>query len=204
MRVMKERATFKDYVFGGFLILLPLTIMILVFVWIYNIVASIVEPIIWLAGAKPGIIANMIVLAAVILLCFLIGVFVRTSLGRRLIEFVERNTLYYIPGYQAVKEMLDQFFSFKKGKTPFLSVALVDVYENGNYMTGFITEEQKDHITVFVPTTPNPTSGMIYHVKPKFVKKVDVPVETAFKSVIAGGKGSQKVFEGMEKKKKKK
>jgi uncharacterized membrane protein len=63
-------------------------------------------------------------------------------------------------------------------------------------MTGFITDEHHDGLySVFVPTGPNPTTGYIFHLKPKYVHHVDVPIENAIKSVISCGAGSSDLID---------
>jgi uncharacterized membrane protein len=58
-------------------------------------------------------------------------------------------------------------------------------------MTAFITDtHQNGRYTVFVPTGPNPTSGLIFHIPQEYVHPVGVSVEAAMRSVIGCGAGS--------------
>jgi uncharacterized membrane protein len=62
-------------------------------------------------------------------------------------------------------------------------------------VTCFITDSHDDgSFTVFVPTGPNPTSGLIYHLGGEFVHPVNVPVQEAMRSVISCGAGSGKLL----------
>ena len=77
-------------------------------------------------------------------------------------------------------------------KSPFSSVALIKIYDSDVLMTGFITDEHDtDWKTVFIPTGPNPTTGYIFHLPSERVFPVDVKAETALRSVVACGTGSQ-------------
>jgi uncharacterized membrane protein len=70
-------------------------------------------------------------------------------------------------------------------------VALVQVFGNETPMTAFITDTHDDgRVTVFIPTGPNPTSGLIFHLKKEFVHPVNVTVEETMRSVIGCGAGS--------------
>ncbi len=88
-----------------------------------------------------------------------------------------------------------QFFGAKK--TPFSQVVLVDVFDNGSLMTGFITDDEikEDFFTVFVPTGPNPTNGFIFHVKKDKVKYLDTRPEDAMRTIIGMGTGSRILFD---------
>ena len=87
------------------------------------------------------------------------------------------------------KETVVQFLGDKK--SPFSSVALVQIFGNETLVSAFVTDTHDNgDYTVFVPTGPNPTSGNIYHVKSRFVHPVDVPVEEAMRSIISCGAGS--------------
>ena len=61
-------------------------------------------------------------------------------------------------------------------------------------MTGFITEDQGEILTVFVPTGPNPTSGNIYHVSREQVLFTGISVDNGMKTIISCGAGSTEIF----------
>ncbi|MDA3817791.1 MAG: DUF502 domain-containing protein, partial [Prolixibacteraceae bacterium] len=80
--------------------------------------------------------------------------------------------------------------------TFFSEVVLIDIFNSGVLMTGFITDyqENNDYLTVFVPTGPNPTSGNIYHLPKEKVKRTDISVDYAIKTIISCGAGSENIF----------
>jgi len=135
--------------------------------------------------------------SAILLFFFIIGLVVRT----RWVKFLSRaedRYLQKIPGYKLAKETVKQFFG--KNRSFFKEVVLVDIFNTGVLMTGFITDDNGDMITVFVPTGPNPTSGLIYHVPKERVTKTDAAVDLAMKTIISCGAGSAGVFEMVTKK----
>ena len=110
-------------------------------------------------------------------------------MGKFTYNFVEKRILKVAPGYSLFKETIKQFIG--QEKTPFSSVALVQVFENSTMMTGFITEEHPNGMyTVFVPSGLTPTSGIIYHVDKKYVHLLDVSVEDTMRSLLSCGAGS--------------
>ena len=100
-----------------------------------------------------------------------------------------------IPGYKIARDTVMQFFG--KNRSFFSEVVLVDIFNSGTLMTGFITDDHSggDFITVFVPTGPNPTSGNIYHVSSDKVHRTSAAVDNGMKSIISCGAGSKEIFE---------
>jgi len=100
--------------------------------------------------------------------------------------------LLKLPGYKLAKETVQQFFG--KNRSFFKEVVLVDIFNSGALMTGFITDDQGEIITVFVPTGPNPTSGNIYHLQKDKVIKTGASVDNGMKTIISCGAGSEEIF----------
>jgi uncharacterized membrane protein len=182
----------KSTVLGGVLIILPLAIFFFALTWIFGLVLTAISPLTNIVMQKSplqGIVADILVVALLIAVCFSVGAIVRTKLGKWLYLFVESNVFLKVPGYSLIKETVFQFLGNKK--SPFSSVALVQIFGNETLVSGFITDKHKDGTrTVFVPTGPNPTSGNIYHLPKDLVHPVDVSVEDAMRSIISCGAGS--------------
>jgi uncharacterized membrane protein len=182
----------KSTVFGGLLVILPLAIFFFALTWIFGLVRTAISPLTTIVMQKSplqGIVADILVVALLIIVCFTVGVIVRTKLGKWMYLLLESNVFFKIPGYSLIKETVSQFFGNKK--SPFSSVALVQIFGNETLVSAFITDEHKDGTrTVFVPTGPNPTSGNIYHLPQDQVHPVDVSVEDAMRSIISCGAGS--------------
>lgn len=195
---MKTAWTFvKTALLGGLVVILPGTIVFAVFAWIYGGVTRLIRPLTAFLVARSSVgefVANLVVIAIIIGLCFALGLVVRTAAGRLLQQTVEARLERFAPGYRLIKDTLLLFLGRKK--SPFSSVALVRVYGGDALTTAFVTEEHPDgSCTVFVPTSPNPTSGLIFHLAAERVHPVDVTVEEAMRSVIACGVGSRSILE---------
>ena len=185
---------------GGVVALAPLTLIILLFRWVINVIGRNLTPVVdrFLQDPDPDPLIKLalyvLTFIAILLFCFIIGIIVRTRLWAFLNQAEDRYLLK-IPGYKLVKETVQQFFG--KNRSFFREVVLVDIFNSGTLMTGFITDDQGEIITVFVPTGPNPTSGNIYHMQKDRVIKTSVSVENGMQSIISCGAGSSEVFASM-------
>lgn len=185
---------------GGFLVILPLAIFAALIQLTLRIVRNILAPLSTAIQNSfdlqvPAYVFSLIAFAIVILLCFVIGLFIRTRFGKNMFSNIESTYLLRLPLYGTIKETVQQFTGAKK--MPFSDVVLVDVFSNGTRMTGFITDEHESgNYTVFVPTGPNPTNGFIFHVtKEQVVKLDDVGTDDAMRSIISVGVGSKQIME---------
>ncbi|HBH47034.1 MAG TPA: hypothetical protein DDX98_00245 [Bacteroidales bacterium] len=182
-------------VIGGLAAVLPLGLLIIVFRWIVILIGKYLRPIVDLIDTKSEIQELLVYLLTIIAILgtfFLAGLFIQTRFGRFFNKVLEDRYLIKIPGYKVARDTVMQFFG--KNKSFFSKVVLVDIFNSGTLMTGFITDDQEEIITVFVPTGPNPTSGNIYHVKREKVTFTTTPVDMGMKTIISCGAGSSEIF----------
>ncbi len=137
--------------------------------------------------------ATIIVVFLVTLLGFLSRYFVAKylwSIGERLLHNLPViNTVY-----NSVKQIVDTFSS--QNRAVFEKVVLIQFPRNGAYAIGFLTGESKEEIlskldkplhNIFVPTTPNPTSGFLVMIPPEDIQVLDMTVGEGMKFIISGG-----------------
>lgn len=132
-----------------------------------------------------------------IILIFFVGLITKSWIGNKIVNLGE---MFFgrIPVvrsiYQGTKQLVDALFSAKAGS--FKKVVLFEYPRKGVYTVGFVTGRARGEIeentgerflNVFVPTTPNPTSGYYLMVPERDVINTDMTVEGAFKLVISGG-----------------
>jgi uncharacterized membrane protein len=134
---------------------------------------------------------------ALVLLIFLAGVFGANFIGRRVVALWEDwlNRVPVVRGiYSTLKSMMDILSVNDKGK--YIRVVLIQFPKNGHYCFAFVTgvtkEEAQDLspdplVHVYVPTSPNPTSGYFLLVPEREVIPVDISVEEAMKLIVSGG-----------------
>lgn len=132
-----------------------------------------------------------------LVLVLLTGLIVANFFGRKLISAWE-SLLSRIPlvrtVYGAVKQVTASLFS--DASQSFREVVLVEYPRRGLWMLAFVTGDTpkkfqqvvgQDLINIYVPTTPNPTSGFYIMVPPSEVRRLDVPVEVGLKMILSAG-----------------
>jgi uncharacterized membrane protein len=188
----KLREFIKSTLVGGLLVLLPMAIFVYVLMWVFDLIVQAIDPltkVVMKASTTQGIVADIVAIGLLIWVCFLVGMFVRTRLGKWSYAVLESKLLRKTPGYSLIKETVSQFLGNKQ--SPFSSVALARIFGNDTLASVFITDTHEDgSYTVFMPTGPNPTSGNIYHLQAENVIPVDVSVEDTMRSIISCGAGS--------------
>lgn len=188
----------KTSLLGGVVVILPVAILVSVSIWVFDLIAGWIQPLtnIVIKDTQTNeFIAAAFVIILIMTACFFVGILVRTRLGGFFYNQVETRILKLAPGYSMIKETVLQLFGSRKD-SPFSSVALAQIFCNSTLATCFITDTHGDgSYTVFVPTGPNPTSGLIYHLQGKYVHPVPIPVQDAMRSIISCGAGSRKLME---------
>lgn len=189
---------------GGLTILLPISIIVVLFRWIYEIVTGFISPITLLfirTFDLPRFLADWLVLLFFLLFCFLVGVVVATRLGGWAWQHWENRIMARLPGYRTVRELIVQLMG-NSDDSPLRRGEVARVWLYGRdvdvSVTALITSSHPDgKLTVFVPTGPNPTSGFIYHVDEVLVeRRPDIGVDQMMKTVIACGLGASQLFHG--------
>jgi len=194
--IQRLKNFFVTTLLGGLVVMLPLAIFIALFSIVWGFIQKLLTPLTdYIAQITEwsNFIVNSIAIAGLILIFFGVGIIIRTNFGQSIINYIEREWLEKLPFYGTIKETVQQFSGAKE--MPFSKVVLVDVFNTGTRMTGFVTDRlDNGDITVFVPTGPNPTNGYIFHLKPDQVEEIDASTEEAMRSIIGIGVGSSKVI----------
>lgn len=189
----------KNVFLAGLAVTVPvgLTIYILIFLidlmdGFLRVIPASVHPETILGVRIPGL-----GVIATLLLILIAGTITTSYAGARLFRFAESlvDRIPLVRGiYQAVKQIVQTMVS-KEGQS-FKRVVLVEFPREGLYtvafVTGSTTGELRDKtggrcINIFIPTTPNPTSGYYMMVPEDRVQTLEMSVEEAFKLVISGG-----------------
>ena len=132
---------------------------------------------------------------------FLVGLITTNILGRRLLslgEYIISRVPLVKEIYLSIKQIAEALFSQKEKN--FRRVVLIEYPRNGIYTMVFVTGVAQQSLqektgekllNVFVPTTPNPTSGFFLMVPEEEVTELDITPEEAFKLIISGGMASK-------------
>ncbi|MEA5511542.1 DUF502 domain-containing protein [Crocosphaera sp. UHCC 0190] len=194
----------KNDLIAGLLVVIPLAttiwLTITIATWVINLLTQIPKQLNPFDGLDPILSSclNLTVGFAVPLLCILIiGLMARNIAGRWLLDLGER-ILQSIPLAGAVYKTLQQILEtlFKDSKTKFRRVVMVEYPRRGVWSIGFVTGTlspslqahlDEPMLSVFIPTTPNPTSGWYAIIANNDVINVPISIEDAFKVLISGG-----------------
>lgn len=179
---------------GGLLIIVPIYLAILVLLKGMKSVMGLVRPFAlllpeWFPAEKA------LSLLLVLIICILVGVAVRTRMGRMARERIERSFFERIPGYALFRSLTQQLAGENRGNV--WKPALVDIEEA--LVPAFIIEEFEDgRYTVFVPSIPTPLAGAVYVLERKRVHPLDVPFTQALQVVSRWGSGAKDLVAAME------
>ena len=131
------------------------------------------------------------------MICFLIGVGIKTRTGRLVRERIERTFFERIPGYALIRSLTQRVAG--EGSETVWKPALAEIEEA--LVPAFIIEEFEDgRYTVFVPSIPTPFAGAVYVLDRKRVHPLDVPFTEALKAVSRWGSGAKGLVAAMERK----
>jgi len=193
------RKKIKPILLTGLAVTIPfgLTIYILIFLFnlmdgLLNIIPTRLHPDQVFGFHIPGL-----GIIFTLILIFVMGLTTRSILGRRFLLWGEM-LVYKVPLvrgiYQALKQIVHAMMS-TRGES-FKRVVLVEFPRPGQYSVGFLTGEQHEEVqlrtkekvvSVFVPTTPNPTTGFLQYFPAEDVIPTSFSVEEAFKMVMSLG-----------------
>jgi uncharacterized membrane protein len=206
MKQAKPFSTLQANFITGLAVVFPAVISIAVVVWLFGTVSNITDKLLFavprdwkytngVSGEIHWYWSLAALLLALALIC-LVGQVARHYLGKKIIATVD-SVLLRVPFlnkiYGTVKQVKE---AFSGHKSAFEQAVLVEFPRKGVYSLGFITGEQRNEVqfktpqpvwSVFVPTTPNPTTGFLIFVPESEIIRLDMSVADAIKSIISLG-----------------
>jgi len=193
------KTSLRKYFFTGLLVIVPISVTGYAIWFLLKAMDAILKyvPDRYLPETYLHIHIPGLGLILVVFLVFAVGLLTRNFVGRKMVhlgeKIVDRIPLARII-YVGVKQLLEALF-FQKTKA-FDKAALIEYPRRGIYAICFITGESKGEvqcktnknmINVFVPTTPNPTSGFYILIPENELIILNMSVEDAFKLIVSGG-----------------
>ena len=190
---------FKKNIFTGLIVLIPLVLTL----WVIYSLAHFLDQVVLflpyeyqpsqLVGFNIPGVGVILTIASI----FLVGLIANNFFGKRFISLYEiiLDKLPFVKSiYGGIKQVSDTLFS--NNSNAFSKAVLIEFPDAKNYTFAFITGETDERISkilkgkyvnVYVPTTPNPTSGYTLMVPRNKIKEIDVSVDQALKYVISMG-----------------
>ena len=188
-------AAFRNNFIAGVVVLIPIGITVYLSIFIIKISSKILPKEINPNNYLPYQIMGIEILIAIFLIT-LIGWISLSFVGKKFLSWVD-EVFKKIPIlrtiYSAVGQMTSTLTQSKDNKK---SVVLVQYPKEGTWAVGFVTQEnkgeisektQKELVNVFLPTTPNPTSGFLLMYEKKDVIFLDITFEQASKFIVSAG-----------------
>ena len=186
---------FRNYFFAGIVVLIPLGITLYFTLFLINISSKILPKELNPNHYLPYNIPGVEIIISIFLITF-IGWVSLSFIGKKLLE-IFNNILKRIPFlrtvYSAIAQMIETFTKREEGKK---NVVLVEYPRKGSWAVGFATKDNAGEITnktkknlvnVFIPTTPNPTSGFLLMFPKEEIIYLDMTFEEASKFIVSAG-----------------
>lgn len=180
-RLLHPRRTFVT----GLLIVLPLIITVWLLGFLFHLldglgISSLIEA---LAGRKIPGLGTVITIAVI----FLVGLAAGSMVGARVLKAGE-EFLLRIPFVNSIYGPAKQLFSvLGRDQGSSQEVVLVEYPRQGLFMVGFVTHRDATSVSVFLPTTPNPTSGFLVLCDPSQARHLDMSFQQAMNFIVSGG-----------------
>ena len=199
MAKLKKRRSilvkFRNYFFAGVVVLIPLGITLYFTLFLINVSSKILPKELNPNHYLPYDIPGAEIIISIFLITF-IGWLSLSFIGKKLLE-IFNNILKRIPFlrtvYSAISQMIETFTKREEGKK---NVVLVEYPRKGSWAVGFATKDNAGEITnktkknlvnVFIPTTPNPTSGFLLMFPKEEIIYLDMTFEEASKFIVSAG-----------------
>lgn len=198
-----SKHTFRKRLITGVLILIPIGITVWVLQFLVKKIQSVARPLV-LATAEligfeniPPWAITLVSLAVVVLFVFFIGWLANFYVGKKVLDYMDRLMLglpLIRTIYGGAKQIIDAFSLQASGS--FKKVVLLEYPRRDSWVLGFVTNESledaqhlfhKDLVAVFVPSTPNPTTGFLLYLDPFDIYLVDLEVDEAVKLIVSAG-----------------
>ncbi len=175
----------------GLITIAPFAVTVGIIYWIFvnidNLLQPLIEPVLGQTITGLGFVIT-------IALILLLGFIASNVIGKRLINYGE-SAIPWMPIvhqlYSGIKQIMESFSASRD--TSRMQPVLTEFPRKGMRVIGFVTSELTDEsgkklLTVFVPTSPNPTSGFLQIVEEHEVIRTDISLEDALKMVVSAGK----------------
>jgi len=180
---------------AGILVLVPIGVTYLVLKWIFNSVDNILAPYIenYLGRDIPGL-----GLVATVILVLLAGLLGTNVFGKHMLNYIDRglSRVPIVAGiYTSAKQIIEAIGT--ANTKSFKRVVVVEYPRHGLLTLGFVTKDtytivgkdgvKKQVLNVFMPHTPNPTTGFLTIMQESQVIGIDMTVEEGIKFIVSGG-----------------
>jgi uncharacterized membrane protein len=175
---------------GGVFFLVPFVVLIIILGKAVQIARIITVPLAERIPVESVIglgISKILIAAVLVLVCLLAGLFAKTSLAKRLVNWLESALLSNIPGYSFFKNLA----AGAAGTAPAHGQQAVIVRFDEAWQIGFLVERVSEgKVAIFIPDAPSPWTGAVFIVDEDRIKPLEVPPASAVKCLQKLGEGT--------------
>jgi uncharacterized membrane protein len=197
---MKRRASIRRHLIAGLIVIAPITATAFVLWWIFHLLDGLLGRFLYpflgaIIGREQVVIPGLGLFVLFVLLVA-IGWATQRAIGSRILTWWH-GLLERIPLTRRIYGAANRIVRtvFGEESRPFKKVVLVEYPSAGRYSIGFLSSEapavMQRHVptavSIFVPTTPNPTSGFLAIVPADLVHELDMTVDEAFTFILSAG-----------------
>ncbi len=188
-----KKVSFRKHFITGIILFIPIWITLFI-IWMFiklisNITSPFIKTLLFIFDLPESpLLIRTIGFFISILLFYLLGVIADTIFGRKILKMIE-TTVLKIPIvneiYLSTKKLINFFTEYKgiQGN----KVVIIEYPRQGVFSLGVATIQTEDKVGVFIPSTPNPTTGYLVFFPKQDVRYTSLSVEEALKIIVSGG-----------------
>ena len=192
----------SNHLLTGIITILPIVLFVVIITWLVSLVLGWVGRItalfpekMWDALGLPEVVVNLLGFIILCAFVWLLGFIMnQKKIGKKLKSWFS-PIISKVPLLNSLSKITNQVTKTLKDTNSFKEVVLVRFPTDKSWSIGFITGDSEAFgdavgdslVSVFIPTTPNPTNGFLVLMSAKDLKKTDVPVATAVSFIISMG-----------------
>ena len=191
----------RNYFLTGLFSIFPLAITYIIINWLFIFFSKPGKKIIYYFSSDNSfpLIENLVGFILTFVFIYIIGIIISNVLGKKIYSIFEKilakiPLVSYI--YNTIKQITDTLSISQK--QAFKKVVYIEYPKSNIWTIALVTGESKDskdieYYQIFVPTTPNPTSGFMLYVKKEDTKETDMAIDEGLKIIISGGMLAPKI-----------
>jgi len=184
----------KTTLIGGLVFLVPIIVVVAILGKAHRLMAALAAPLAaWIPiDAIGGVaLANLLAVAAIVVLCFAAGLVARSSTAVRAVQSLESGFLTSIPGYGFIKGMTEGLAG-REGSEALKPV--LAKFDDASQVAFEIERNPDGRVVVYVPGAPDPWSGAVFVMTADRVEPLEASMHAAVKNIRTLGRGTSRLL----------
>jgi uncharacterized membrane protein len=184
----------KTTLIGGLVFLVPIMIIVVILAKAHRLMVALSAPLAkWIPiDAIGGVaLANLLAVAALVVLCFVAGFVARSSAAVRAVQSLESGFLTSIPGYGIIKGMTE---SLTGQSGPETMKPVLARFDDASQVAFEIERDPDGRVVVYIPGAPDPWSGSVFVMTADRVEPLEASMPAAVKNIRTLGRGTSELM----------